>query len=387
MRPARSQRAARVSAAAVTPTRPEGDDLVLVGDIGGTNARLALAGPHGIEGEVAYLRTGGYPRLRDAVAAFLAERAPTARLRGAALCGAGPVMESESGSSIHMTNATWDISTEELREATGIERPVVMNDFAALARGVLLLGPTLLQRLGGDPDVPPRHGPVAVLGPGTGLGAAALVPDRGNGYLVLTSEGGHIDLAATDAREIRVLERLMARFEGHISTERVLSGAGLSNLYRALGEIAGVSDEETVDPPAILVRASTGQDGRAREAVELFTGWLGSYAGNLALTYGATGGVFVAGGVTPRLGPLFDTALFRRRFEAKGRLGVMLRPIPAWLVIGGEPALAGLAAEAFGSGDDRVHVPVAEGADHASPALPPGIQARPPTGLGTDGRS
>jgi len=321
----------------------------LIGDIGGTNARFALAGPDGRLGEVAYIPTAMYPRLEDAVAAFIEEHAPGTPLAGAAVCAAGPVIHAADGPRIQLTNAAWEVSAHALRRATGVDRPVLLNDFAALARGIPLLGPACLRPLGGGEA---RSGaPIAVLGPGTGLGVAALVPDGTGRQIVVTTEGGHADLAPGDERELQVFAELLHRFAGHVSAERVLSGPGLANIYSALGALAADPLATTLlEPAEVVTRAQGGQDPRAEEAVRLFTSWLGAFAGNLALTFGAFGGVYIAGGVTPRLGSLFDEDLFRHRFEAKGRLMGILEPIPVWLAVGGEPALRGLAEEAFRAG-------------------------------------
>jgi glucokinase len=220
----------------------------------------------------------------------------------------------------------------------------VLNDFAAAALAIPRLAPGDLRQVGGTVPAP-GDAPLAILGPGSGLGVASLVPLPGGHFLPLPGEGGHATLAATDAREAAVIAELARRF-GHVSVERVLSGPGLVNLYAALSAIeherAHDAESLTLAPAEISERARSG-DVRAAEAVRLFCGWLGSVAGNLALTVGARGGVYVGGGVVGQLGSLFDEARFRARFEAKGRMKTYLAPIPIFLVSNRLSAFLGLA--------------------------------------------
>lgn len=180
---------------------------------------------------------------------------------------------------------------------------------------------------------------MAVLGPGTGLGVGAfLPPDR-----ALVTEGGHASLAAQDAREEAVIGRLRARFGGHVSAERTLSGQGIENLHAALAELAGtpVPDRSAAE---VTEAALAGACPVCREALEMFCAMLGGVAGNLALLYGARGGVFVAGGIPPRFPEFLVASEFRARFEAKGRFAEWLRPVPTWLVLRKDPAMLGLEA-------------------------------------------
>jgi glucokinase len=171
---------------------------------------------------------------------------------------------------------------------------------------------------------------------------SCFVPEAAGGPAVLTSEGGHASLAAGTAREAAVIEVLRKRF-GHVSAERLLSGPGLANIYWALTRLDNTTDTGPIKPGAIAQAARRATDPRAREAVALFSALAGQFAGDLALTFGARGGVYIAGGVIPRLRTAFDTGLFRQRFEAKGRFGSWLQRVPTWLITHPRPAMPGLA--------------------------------------------
>jgi glucokinase len=262
------------------------------------------------------------------------EAEPAARRRlHLAIAIAGPAR----GENLALTNLHWSFSRSGLRERLGLARLEVLNDFEALARAVPLLA--------GDERLPVKEGsvepeaPIAVLGPGTGLGVAALVPD-GERFHVIAGEGGHRDLAATTDEEWTIVSRLASRF-GHVSAERVLSGPGLENLFAAISppELAG---EEVVGAAEIARRSRAGEP-RARRATELFSSWLGAFAGDLALTLGARGGVYLAGGVLSGLGEAFDVGRFRDRFLAKGRFRTWLDPIPIWRIVRSDAALLGCA--------------------------------------------
>jgi glucokinase len=171
---------------------------------------------------------------------------------------------------------------------------------------------------------------------------SCFVPDAAGGPAALASEGGHASLAAGTAREAAVIEVLRKRF-GHVSAERLLSGPGLANIYAALSQLDAAALSTPMKPGAIARAARDGSDPRAREAVATFSALAGQFAGDIALTFGARGGVYVAGGVIPRLGDAFDIRLFRRRFEAKGRFATWLQRVPTWLVTHPRPAMPGLA--------------------------------------------
>lgn len=317
------------------------DRLGLVADIGGTNARFALVAPGGRAEAAEIWRTADFDSLEAALTRFLDQEAkrrgaPRIALRGAAICAAGPVVEG----AVNMTNAPWIVSVEGIRAATGVPEPILVNDFTALAHCIPALQAGERRRVGGGwPE--PGH-PIAILGPGTGLGVSGLIPDPHGDYIALSSEGGHVDLPAASEREMAVLFYLAEEI-GHVSAERVLSGPGLQSVYGALAALDDKPDAPLPAPSEIARRAAQGDDSVAAETVRMFCAWLGAVAGNLALTLGARGGVYLAGGILPRWGDLFDAGLFRRRFEEKGRFDAYLRPIPTYLVTAEEPAFIGLA--------------------------------------------
>jgi glucokinase len=311
---------------------PDTDAPRLIADIGGTNARFALLGAAG-PGAPHRVKLDAYPDIEAAIAAFLAEAAPARPPRAALLAVAGPVEENR----VRLTNRGWWVDGAAIAAALGIPAVRVINDFEALAWALPhLSGPDLLA-LGGEAPVP--GAPMAVLGPGTGLGVACfLPPDR-----ALPTEAGHTSLAAHDAREAAVIEALRPRFGGHVSAERALSGGGIENLHAALAEIGGVAVPAR-RAAEITAAALAGTCPVCREALEMFCAILGGVAGDMALAYGARGGVFVAGGIAPRFPEFLAASAFRARFEAKGRFRDWLARVPAALIVRPDAAMVGLAA-------------------------------------------
>lgn len=308
-------------------------DAILLADIGGTNARFALLTDR--LGAIRHLVVADYPVARDAVAAFLRADAAGVRVAGAVLAVAAPV----EGESCRFTNSPWVVDAAELRAVFGMTRVKLVNDFEAVAWSLPCLTAGDLRPVGGGTAVP--GGPMAVLGPGTGLGVAALVPGPA-GSVVVPTEAGHTTLAATTDREAAIIAELRRRF-GHVSTERALSGPGLEALYAAIAAIDGVAA-----PPrraAEITRlAEQGGCPVCRAAVDTFCAMLGSIAGDLALMFRARGGVFVAGGIVPRLGDRFGASAFRVRFEAKGRFAPYLAGIPTAVIVHPDVAFVGLQA-------------------------------------------
>ena len=306
----------------------------LIADIGGTNARFALL-IGGAVSAIEVLKTADYADIGAAIGAYLDRAAPDAAPVAAAFAVASPV----TGDHIELTNRDWSFSVQALEQALGLGALRVVNDFAAVALAVSRLAPGEVERIGGGAAV--AGAPVAVIGPGTGLGVSALV--RGDGKAVpISTEGGHVTLAAADPREDAVIAHLRARF-GHVSAERCLSGPGLVNLYGALAALAGDEVAE-LSPAEITDRALAGADALCADAVGMFCAMLGTVAGNLALSLGALGGVYIAGGIVPRLGPLFADSHFRARFEAKGRFSDYNAAIPTMVITAETPAFTGLAA-------------------------------------------
>ncbi|WP_119167856.1 glucokinase [Algihabitans albus] len=296
---------------------------VLIGDIGGTNARFALVRDSGVE-TLERLSVAAFAKPEAALAKVLAE--VEGPVRFGLLAVAGPV--SQSGA--ELTNAGWRFDAEDLASGLGLKKVFLLNDFAAQALALPELSADDLIPLGG-PRRPDTSALLAVLGPGTGLGVAALLPDD----TPLVGEGGHVTLPAVTREEADVLAGLRQRY-GHVSAERVLSGEGLVTLYRAVGGTrAGTAAEVTA-----AVRL---HDPAATKAICFFFAFLGTVAGNVALTFGARGGVYLTGGILPRLVPELRGADLYQRFLSKGRFRSYLEAIPLQLVVHSDPALLGLA--------------------------------------------
>lgn len=306
----------------------------LIADIGGTNARFALvADDDTVAGQALVFSCADFAGPADAALAYLQRVRPETAPRRAAFAVASPV----TGDRIEMTNHVWRFSVEEARARLALERLEVINDFTAVALAVPHLTPADRVTVGGQTAVSGM--PMAVIGPGTGLGVSALLPSPG-GWLPIASEGGHVTMAAADEREAKVIDWLRSR-RGHVSAERVLSGPGLVNLFTALRGLLGL-DELPLTPAEVTEMAAKG-DPLAREAMGMFFAMLGTVAGNLALTLGAKGGVVIAGGIVPRHLPAFLASDFRHRFDDKGRFRPWLEPIPVHVATHPYPAFLGLA--------------------------------------------
>ncbi|KWK00107.1 glucokinase [Burkholderia stagnalis] len=303
----------------------------LLADIGGTHARFALETAHDGIGGVRVYRCGDHAGIADAVRAFLRD-AGGARVRHAAIAIANPV----DGDFVSMTNHHWRFSIDATRRALGFDTLHVVNDFSALAMAVPHLSDEQRRPVGGGAAAP--GGAIGVLGAGTGLGVAALVR-AGDAWVPLSGEGGHASFAPADEREDHVLRLARTRWP-HVSFERLAAGPGIAVIHAALAARDARAARET-DSAAIIERALAG-DARCIATLDCFCGMLGTFAGNLALTLGATGGIYIGGGVVPRLGALFDASPFRARFEAKGRFAGYLAKIPTFVITAPHPAFAGV---------------------------------------------
>jgi glucokinase len=307
----------------------------LVGDIGATHARFGLVSP---SGQLLYSRTlpdEDYPTIEAALTAFLAERGSLPSPRKGAIAIASPI----AGDRVAMTNHPWTFSVVALRDVFGFERLEVINDFTALALALPRLAPNERQVVGGGAVI--AGTPIGVLGPGSGLGVSGLVP-MGKRWLALTGEGGHATMAPATDRESAVLDRMRRHFD-HVSAERVLSGPGLVNLYNTLAQLDGVP-ARGYTAAQITDFSLRAEDPLCVETTTMFCAMLGTIAGNLALTLGARGGVYVGGGIVPKLGQTFVDSPFRERFEAKGRFQAYLAAIPTSVVTHPLPAFLGCIA-------------------------------------------
>jgi glucokinase len=306
-------------------------DNHLLGDIGATHARFALLGGGEI-GRTQNLMVADYDRIEDAITAYLSEIPANEKPANAALAVAGPV----TGDRVVMMNSPWGFSIEGVRQHYGWLKLHVINDFAANALGVPLLLSEHLLQIGEGAKV--EGAPIAVLGPGTGLGVAALVPSP-SGWIVVAGEGGNVTLPALDSREAAIIDILRRQY-AHVSAEIVLSGPGLVNLYDALCELAG--KPATPATPEHITNLYPGCDPQCREAVAIFCAMLGTFAGDVTLTFGARGGVYIMGGIVPKIYEIFRHSHFRERFEFKGRYRQYLSRVPTYVVTHPFPAFLGL---------------------------------------------
>ena len=338
--------------------------IVLAGDIGGTNSRLALydVEPDGPPKQLFERTTpsAAHASLDDIADDFLS--AASTALEGrvgrgkgvdaACLAIAGPI----ENNICRATNLPWVVDGRSLASRLGVEKLRLMNDFHAAAQGITAVDSRWLVPVGGSP--PLRRGPIAFLGAGTGLGEAFLLWSTGdNAYQVVPSEGGHMDFAPRTPLEMGLLQYLITKY-GRVSCERVLSGRGLVDVFSFLSqepacrallrpETAAAMAIPGQDPAAVISeRGLSGADPICEMALALFCSVLGAVAGNLALAILATGGVFVAGGIAPRILPYVQNGVFREAFERKGRLHTVMERLPAFVVTHPHIGLVGAAAAA-----------------------------------------
>lgn len=308
----------------------------LLGDIGGTNARFAWQATEGAPlTDIATLPAADHATLLDAIRAYLASQGKTGP-RWCAIGIANPI----TGDRVQMTNHHWSFSISEVKAALGLDRFLLINDFTALALSLPALERHQLRQVGGGDAV--EGGPIALLGPGTGLGVSGLLQTPSGQSVPINGEGGHVTLGGATDREDAVIAALRRRY-GHASAERALSGPGLVALYEALCEVDGEA-ARPMTAAAITAAAAVGSDARAVETESIFLSLLGTVAGNLALSLGARGGVYIGGGIVPRLGERILSSAFRSRFESKGRFQAYLAAIPVYVVAAEtSPALVGAA--------------------------------------------
>ena len=304
-------------------------ERALLGDIGGTNARFALASKN-LLGPITTFEVAKYPQFMDALAVFL--ETVSAPVMHAVIAVAGPVI----GQRAKLTNQAWTIDADELKNSLGLQARIV-NDFQAVALSLRLLESKYLVAIGNGRAE--EQAPKIALGPGTGLGVACLASSSAD-PVVISGEGGHATLASTCDREDKIIQILRRRFD-HVSAERAISGSGLENLYQAIATVDGLT-VDTQEAAQITTDALAGNCKISQEALHMFCGFLGSFAGSLALTFGAKGGVFVAGGIAPRILEFLARSEFRSRFESKGRFRSYLEAIPTSVIVHPDAAFCGL---------------------------------------------
>ncbi|MFZ6771837.1 glucokinase [Undibacterium sp. SXout7W] len=324
----------------------------LLADIGGTNARFALETVQGQIEAVQVLPCAGYASLSLAMRAYLQGAASIAAgaagVRQAGIAIANPI----HGDQVQMTNHHWSFSISAVQAEFGLDSLVVVNDFTALAMSLPMLSTAQKYQAGGQQALPKAA--IGLLGAGTGLGVSGLVWTE-NAWVPLHSEGGHVSFTPANALEIDILRFAWQEFE-HVSAERLLSGPGLRLIYRALAarqqkttEIAGGAEETTkaindIDAPEILSRGLDNTCSLCQEVLSVFCDMLGTMAGNLAVTLGARGGIYIGGGIVPRLGDFLLRSGFRQRFEQKGRFSAYLAEVPVYVITEAYPAFIGLSA-------------------------------------------
>jgi glucokinase len=323
-----------VKSNAVPGAGQHADGPRLLADIGGTNARFALETGPGEIGQVQVYPCADYPGVADVIKKYLKDT-KIGRVNHAAIAIANPV----DGDQVSMTNHDWTFSIEATRRALGFDTLLVVNDFTALAMALPGLTDTQRVQVGGGARRP--NSVIGLLGPGTGLGVSGLIPadDR---WIALGSEGGHATFAPADEREDLVLQYARKKWS-HVSFERVAAGPGIEVIYRALAARDKKRVASNLDTSDVVKRALEGEP-LAAESVDVFCGILGTFAGNIAVTLGSLGGIYIGGGVVPRLGEFFERSSFRQRFEAKGRFEAYLQSVPTYVITAEYPAFLGVSA-------------------------------------------
>jgi glucokinase len=308
------------------------DELTVLGDIGGTTARFAVldAGKLGV---IDHMNVADYPCFADVLKEFLDQRLARLSPRRALFAVAGPVERERCA----LVNNRWVVDAKELHDAFDFSDVHLVNDFEATAWSLPQLTAADLRAIGGGEAV--SNAPMVVIGPGTGLGVAGFVAHADRPWVIAT-EGGHGTLPSSSHREDAVVRIFRERF-GHVSAERALSGAGIENLYHALANLDGrPSPHRTA--AEITQAALEGGCATSRAALDMFCAMLGTVAANMALSFGARGGVYIAGGIVPRITDFLTQSSFRERFEAKGRLHSYMKSIPSYVIVHPDVAFLGL---------------------------------------------
>ncbi len=305
----------------------------LLADIGATHARLALETEPGALAAVRVLKCQDFDGFVPLLHHYLQDHRDI-KLHHMALAVANPI----EGDWVQLTNRDWSFSIEAVRRELGLHTLLVVNDFTALAMSLPDLAAHERMQVGQGEGQ--ENSVIGLLGPGTGLGVSGLIPTA-DGFVTLGSEGGHVSFAPFDDREYAILKRAW-QYWPHVSCERLISGPGMEIIYQALAERNGVA-ATCQSMQEILAGGLQQGDPLCLETMECFCGMLGSVAGNLAVTLGATGGIFIGGGIVPHMGEWFASSPFRARFEAKGRFSQYLSRIPTWVITTPNPAFQGVA--------------------------------------------
>ncbi|MFT4171038.1 MAG: glucokinase [Rhodocyclaceae bacterium] len=318
----------------LAPASPYPDGPRVLADIGATNTRFALERAPGVIERIEVFATADFAGVEDVFRTYT-RRVKAGDMAHAAIAIANPI----DGDRVRMTNRDWSFSIEATRRSLDLATLLVVNDFTALAMAIPQLTANQRMQIGGG--VPRENAVIGLLGPGTGLGISGLIPTEDR-WITLGSEGGHASFAPGDEREVFVLQYLWQRFP-HVSAERLVSGPGIEWCYEALAVRAGVA-RRPLRTPAIVEAALAGSDAICVEAVECFCAMLGTVAADLALTLGAFGGIYIGGGIVPRLSERFLASAFRPRFESKGRFSEYLTQVPSYVITAPYPTFLGVSA-------------------------------------------
>jgi glucokinase len=322
----------------------------LVADIGGTNARFGYIAADGDDVLLSATLPGAAHSGPGAAAqAYLRSVAQQLGTGYQSPCAAAfAVATAVAGDRVAFTNSGWAFSRAEVQRELGLDELLLLNDFEALALSLPRLQPAQLRAVPAPRAVPLAGAACAVIGPGTGLGVAGLARTR-HGWVALPGEGGHATLSATDDFEHELLAAVRHRLahpHAHVSAERLLSGIGLPLLHGSVAAVLGQPAGEERRASEIVAHGLNDcaqPDALCQRTVDVFCALLGGFAGNVALTLGARGGVYIGGGIVPRLGNTFFQSRFRERFEAKGRFNDYLAAVPTWLILDTTTALSGAA--------------------------------------------
>ena len=321
----------------------------IVGDIGGTNCRLAQCDPATGEIEaIQIMPVTDFSSLDGAIKTFMG-LFPNHRFTSSSISIANPIV----GDRIKMTNAHWDFSIEETRKSCQLDRLSMLNDWESVALSLPVLGEIDLTRINDCPQN--ESGNRALCGVGTGLGAAGLVRGNHSPWVPVAGEGGHVSFSPVDGEEADILKILSGDLKQHVSFEKLLSGAGLTSLYKAIGRLSDMDTLEELKASEIVALAAQESEPLCQHTIRVFCGVLGSFCGNLCLTLGATGGIYIGGGVVQKISEadLFDHSRFLSRLSAKGRLSSWLANIPAHLI---ETQYAGLIGASRALGIENAHI-------------------------------
>ena len=311
------------------------NEIMIIADIGGTNLRIAITDHHNDISDIKVYQCAQYKSLQDIIVDYISVRNLQEKSISACFAIACPVENDQ----ISMTNLPWSFSKSALKETLGLNALIFINDYTAIAHAVPMLSNNQKVKIGSGKPV--THAPISICGPGTGLGVANLVHHK-NEWISLSGEGGHTDFAPTDQLEIDILTYLQTKYE-HVSYEQLLSGLGIEQIYQAIQFIQS-GQSYSLPAPEITSNAQNDSCDICKLTLDTFCRVLGAFSGNLALTLGSFGGVYIAGGIVPRFIQYLESSDFRKSFEAKGRFEGFNANIPTYVITEKQPGLLGASA-------------------------------------------